>query len=313
MVAQLALVALSAGVCAAPAAERAQASAVHGVDASAHVPARERRQGALFKVSKGRRTSYLFGTIHVGQASFYPLAPPVTAALLAADRLVVELDTRGQRSFEQALGAHARYAAGDHINKHVSPDTLARLTRALHAVGIAVSTVAHLKPWMLANLLLGLELERSGFNRSNGNESFLLAHAEARGTAVAELESADYQLALFDTLDEADAERYLREALAQLADGRSLRKAKATVAAWTSGEHAALDALLADEVHGGVMATFTRDVLLDKRNPAMATRLATLMQGGKVNFVAVGVLHLLGANGLPTLLAQQGFRVERMY
>lgn len=309
----LVALALAAALPAARAAEVASASTAHGAAASAPLSAQERRQGVLFKVSKGRQASYLFGTIHVGEAAFYPLAPDVSAALLEASRLVVELDSRAHQAFARAERAHARYGAGEHIGDHVSADTLARLTRALHGVGIAVSSVSHLKPWMIANLLLGLELERNGFNRRNGNEVFLLAQAQARGTAVAELESADYQLALFDTLDGADAERYLREALAQLADGSSLRKAKATFAAWASGESAALDALMTDAVEGGtIMAGFTRRVLLDKRNPEMVTRIASLMQDGKVNFVAVGLLHLLGPNGLPTLLAQQGFRVERV-
>ncbi len=310
----LALLALSASLPAAHAAEGALASAAYRVAASSQLPARQTGQGVLFRVAKGRQSSYLFGTIHVGEASFYPLAPEVRAALLEASQLVVELDSRANPAFARAVRAHARYGAGDHIRYHVSTDTLTRLTAALHSVGIAVSSVSHLKPWMLANLLLGLELERSGFHRRDGNEHFLLAQAQTRGTVVAELESADDQLALFATLDEADAERYLREALTQLADGSSLRKAKATIAAWASGEDAALDAMMADAVGGdSLMASFTRRVLLDQRNPDMATRIAALMQDGEVSFVAVGLLHLLGPNGLPELLAQQGFQVERIY
>ena len=172
----------------------------------------------------------------------------------------------------------------------------------------------HLKPWLLANILMGLELERSGFERTNGNEFVLLAQAQARGTAVAELESADYQLSLFDTLSDADSERYLRESLVELSDGSSLRKAKATITAWNSGNHAALDALIPDAVSGDtVMSEFTRRILLGKRNPEMAARIESFMQSGKTTFVGVGLLHLLGADGLPRLLAQRGYQVERMY
>lgn len=292
----------------------AAASLAHSAALPAVAPAAAKRQGALFKVSREGQVSYLFGTIHVGAKSFYPLAPEVSEALAGSSQLVVELDTRANDAFQKAVAMHGSYRQGKHIQDHVSADTMARLTTALHAVGITVSSVSHLKPWLLANILMGLELERSGFERTNGNEFVLLAQAQARGTAVAELESADYQLSLFDTLGDADSEHYLRESLVELSDGSSLRKATATIAAWNSGNHAALDALIPDAVSGGtVMSEFTRRMLLGKRNPEMAARIASIMQDGKTTFVGVGLLHLLGADGLPRLLAQRGYQVERLY
>ena len=279
--------------------------------ATAGQPAR--RQSVLFRVSRHGQVGYLFGTIHVGAKSFYPLAPAVSQALANANQLVVELDTRANDAFQGALARHGAYPAGETIARHVAPATLARLTEALHAVGIPLSTVSHLKPWLLANLLMGLELERSGFERMHGNEFFLLANAQVRGTEIVELESADYQLSLFDTLSPADSERYLNESLKQLADGTSLRRAKATIDAWNSGDTAALDALIPDATAGGtVMSEFTRHMLLGKRNPQMASRIEALMQNGKTSFVGVGILHLLGTDSLPQLLAQRGYQVERL-
>ena len=272
-----------------------------------------RRQSALFRVSREGKVGYLFGTVHVGEKSFYPLAPSVSKALNDASQLVVELDTRANDAFERALARHAAYPAGESIARHVAPATLVRLTKALHALGIPLSSVAHLKPWLLANHLLGLELERSGLERNYGNELFLIANAQTRGAPVAELESADYQLSLFDTLSAADSERYLNESLDQLDDGSSLRRARATMKAWNSGDVAALDAVAADATDGdSVMSKFTRRTLLGKRNPQMAARIATLMQSGKTSFVGVGLLHLLGSDSLPQLLAQRGYRVERL-
>jgi uncharacterized protein YbaP (TraB family) len=310
---------LLSGLClaAAPASAEALVASVEHLPfaAGAHErPQDARRQGALYRVTRDGQVSYLFGTIHVGTKAFYPLAPEVSRALAASGTLVLELDTRADDAFRRAVGKHGSYPAGDHIRNHVSADTLASLTEALHAVGIALTSVAHLKPWLLANLLMGLELERSGFERSHGVESFLLANAQARGTAVAELESADYQLGLFDTLGDADSERYLREGLRDLSDGTSLRKAKAVIDAWSSGDPAALDKLIPDATSGGtVLSDFTRRTLLDRRNPEMAAHIERIMQDSKVTFVGVGLLHLLGANGLPRLLSQRGYQVERMY
>jgi uncharacterized protein YbaP (TraB family) len=268
----------------------------------------------LYRITRGGETAYLFGTIHVGATSFYPLAPQVSSALAGAGRLVLELDTRANDAFELAVLKHASYPVGDHIRNHISPGTLRRLTAALHASGIPLSSVSHLKPWMLANTLAGLELARSGYARAHGNESFLLDAVQARGADVAELESADYQLSLFDTLGDSDAEAYLREALDELSSGVSIKKSKAVIDAWMSGDAAALDALMADTVGAGtVTSDFTRRTLLDRRNPEMAQRIEHILKDGTVSFVGVGLLHLLGEKGLPQLLSQRGYQVERMH
>lgn len=277
-------------------------------------PPDARRQGALYRVMRDGQVSYLFGTIHVGAKTFYPLAPEVERALAEAGTLVVELDTRSNDAFQQAVLAHGSYPRGDSIAQHLSATTLARLTKALHAVGVTLHSVSQLKPWLLANILMGMELERSGYERSQGIEFFLLANAKRHGMAVAELESADYQLSLFDSLGDVDAERYLSESLRDLSDGTSIKKARAVIDAWNSGDAAALDTLIHDATTGAtILAEFTRQTLLGKRNPEMAAHIEQIMQGGEVAFVGVGLLHLLGANGVPQLLSQRGYQVERMY
>lgn len=277
-------------------------------------PVAARHQGGLFRISEHGRVAYLFGTVHMGTAGFYPLPPEVSRALGEARRVVVELDTRANDAYLQALARHGYYPTGDDLRRHLSPPVLADLTGILHARGISVASMAHCKPWLVANLLLSMELERKGYRRDQGVERVLLNAARRHGAAVTELESADYQLGLFDTLDAAQSERYLKETLDGLLDGSAARKAQAVVDAWAAGDARALDALLHDATTGGgVMADFTRRVLLGRRNPEMAARIERLMRRDSVTFVGVGCLHLLGANGLPQLLAQRGYLVERVY
>lgn len=288
--------------------------AAHAAYADGPAPVRARHQGGFYRISGHGRVAYLFGTIHVGQRSFYPLAPEAERALAGADHLVVELDTRADAAFLRAVDLHGRYRAGDDLRRRLGPDTLARLRTALHAQGVSLASMAHLKPWLIANLLLGMHLEREGFRRSDGVEQVLLAQAHRRGTRVAELESADAQLALFDSMNDIESERYLRETLDGLEDGSVLRQAGRVIEAWRSGDAALLDALLPDATAGATtIADFTRRKLLGRRNPDMAAHIDTLMEKGRVIFVGVGLLHLLGANGLPALMAQRGYLVERVY
>jgi uncharacterized protein YbaP (TraB family) len=277
-------------------------------------PVAARHQGGLFRVSHDGRVSYLFGTVHVGTRGFYPLPPEVSRALGGANRVVVELDTRANDAFVRALDLHGRYAPGDDIRRHLSAPTVRTLTEAMHGLGISVASMAAYKPWLVANLLLSAELERKGYRRSDGVEQALLAHARRHRLQVTQLESAEYQLGLYDSMDEVQSERYLKEVLDGLADGRSVRTAQAVVEAWSSGDVHALDVALQESTAGpGVVAEFTRRVLLGRRNPEMADHIERLMREDSVTFVGVGFLHLLGANGLPQLLAQRGYLVERVY
>jgi uncharacterized protein YbaP (TraB family) len=277
-------------------------------------PVAARHQGGLFRISHEGRVAYLFGTVHVGTRGFYPLPPEVSRALGGANRVVVELDTRSNDAWLRALALHGRYAAGDDIRRHLPAPTLRALTDVLHAQGVSLVSMAGYKPWLVANLLLSTELERKGYRRSDGVERTLLAQARRRGLQVSELESAEYQLALYDSMDEASAARYLQEVLDGLANGRALRTAQAVIDAWSSGDVHALDVVLQESTAGpGVVADFTRRVLLGRRNPEMADRIERLMRENSVTFVGVGLLHLLGANGLPQLLAQRGYLVERVY
>jgi uncharacterized protein YbaP (TraB family) len=277
-------------------------------------PVAARHQGGLYRISHEGRVAYLFGTVHVGTRGFYPLPPEVSRALGGANRVVVELDTRTNSAYLRALALHGRYAPGDDIRSHLPAATLQALTGALHAQGASLSSMAGYKPWLVANLLLSSELERKGYRRSDGVEQALLEQARRRGLRVTQLESAEYQLSLYDSMDEASAARYLQEVLDGLADGRALRTAQAVIEAWSSGDVRALDVVLQESTTGpGVVAEFTRRVLLGRRNPEMVDHIERLMREDSVTFVGVGLLHLLGANGLPQLLAQRGYLVERVY
>lgn len=272
------------------------------------------RRGTLYRVSHDGKTSYLFGTIHVGKQGFFPLEPEVTRALAASNALVIELDIRDDAPFQLALDKHGVYPAGDTIVQHLSPDTLNRLVRALAQAGLSLHTVERYKPWLVANLLVGAELEHHGFERSKAVEYFLLDAAKKQEKTVRELESADYQLALFDTMNDTQQESYLRENLNDLNNGDSLKKSEDLISAWSTADPPRIDAVLHELTSGDtVSAAFMQNMLLGKRNPEMASSIERIMQRDQVAFVGVGLLHLIGDQGLPQLLKQRGYEVEKLY
>lgn len=287
---------------AAPAAAQAAASA------SLTAPAR----GSLYRIRHGGRTSYLFGTIHVGTSSFFPLEPEVTRALAGAGKLVLEIDVRQEAPFQSALDRHGMYPEGDDVARHLSPATLSQLQQALSRAGLSLESMRRYKPWLLANLLLGLDLERGGYQRQHGVEMFLLSQAQSK--TVHELESAEYQMSLFDAMDDAAQEQYLREQLAELEDGKAMNKAQALISAWASANGDEVEDIVRKSLRDGSFSSaFAYRVLLEKRNPGMAEKILRMLEGGESAFVGVGLLHLVGEAGLPELLRKSGLVVEKVY
>ncbi|WP_432382361.1 TraB/GumN family protein [Duganella sp. P38] len=270
--------------------------------------------GQLYRVTHEGKTSYLYGTIHVGRDGMYPLDAVASRALLDSKALVIELDIREDKAFQLALARHARYPDGDVVQNHLTPATLQKMSQALARAGIPLSSVQHYKPWLIANLLVGAELDRNGYQRSQAVEYALLAAAQKQDKTVRELESADYQLSLFDSLDARQQEQYLLENLADLDDGDSLKKSQALIEAWRAADKTGIHAVWQTATTGdSISAGFMNRVLLGKRNPEMAANIERIMQQDQVAFVGVGLLHLVGDDGLPQLLKRRGYQVEQLY
>lgn len=288
----------------------AENNAVPSVTAQAAI----QQRGTLYRVRHQGNTSYLFGTIHVGKPAFFPLGPEVTTALSRASKLVLEIDIRNNAPFQSALQKHGMYANNDTIDRHVSTATLGDLHRALERAGIAYDRVRHMKPWLLANMLIGFDLEQFGYQRSHGAEAFLLSLADRQTKAVQELETAEYQMSLFDSMRDEVQEQYLRENLAELRDGNAMRKAQALIEAWANANGEALEGLMREsQKEKTTSSEFMHRILLDKRNPEMAEKIEGLLRDDETTFVGVGLMHMIGDTSVPTLLRQRGYEVEKLY
>ncbi len=238
----------------------------------------------------------------------------MTKAFADAGRLVVEFDIRDTAQVLASVVKYGMYGADDTIENHLSAEAMAQLRQALVKLGLPLEPLMRMKPWMLANLLLIIELERHGLSATHGTDLFLLAQATAQAKPVEELESADYQLSLFDAMPARQQEQYLRENLTELENGKALRKIMEMMHAWSRANGPAFDDMLREEAAEKTLSSeFMVKTLLGKRNVEMAARVEALLKREKSSFVAVGLLHLVGEKGLPELLRKRGIEVEKIY
>lgn len=279
-------------------------------------PATIKRRGTLYLVRdlQHGHTAYLFGTVHVGQTAFYPLEPVVMNALRDADKLILEVDIRNADALQQAFIKYGIYPADQTLAQHVSGDTVSKLERALTSVGVTYDKVARMKPWMVANVLLVKELEVHGYPPEQGIEMYFLSLARQQGKNVGELETAGYQLSLFDGMTQQQQEAYLRESMADLADGSTLKKSLSLLDAWRNADSKEMmRSFRALQTDTSATSSFEQKVLIDGRNPELSNKIEALLKQDKSSFVAIGAFHLLGEKGVPALLQQRGYAVQKLY
>jgi uncharacterized protein YbaP (TraB family) len=135
--------------------------------------------------------------------------------------------------------------------------------------------------------------------------ALMLAQIDAEGDpAHGELEGVAAQLAVFDSLPEADQ----RDLLAAVVTESSKAKLRAGELrqAWLAGDEAKL---VAAGTTGFMADPELREALLVARNRRWDEAIAVMLQGTPRPLVAVGAAHLVGPDGLAVMLRSRGYRV----
>ena len=253
----------------------------------------------------GGQKAWLFGTIHALPQPVNWQSAKIDAARAQSDRLVLEVAKLDDDAGTAQTFARLSESPGlPPLNQRVSGDLQDELVTALKQDGFAPDALDRYETWAAALMLQNAAMAAGQSNSANGIDRALL-----RGTAkpVDEFEGAAAQLAIFDRLPEP-AQRALLAATLE-GSGDQLTEMRKLEHAWAVGDLALIDAATnADFLHNPEL----RDALLVGRNRAWMTKLTGLLIRGAHPFVAVGLAHLVGKDGLPALLTAQGYTVTRL-
>ncbi len=272
------------------------------------------RRGLLYEVSRDGKTAYLFGTIHVGRPDFFPLDLVVTQALAQSSELVVELDATQTDKMQAAVQRRAILPDSQRLDSLLTPALRKRLQVQLDALGLPRETIQAYKPWMAALSLTMVAIQVQGFNPAYATDLYLIALAKGLDKPIDELESIDYQLALFDSITHQEQLAFLDETLQILEQGQLRGDTQALVDAWLDSDAHALQQQAQESISENPRsARWMQQKIFSDRNHQMAERIDRMLIAGHHPFVAIGALHLTGADGVPTLLEMRGYRIKNLY
>jgi uncharacterized protein YbaP (TraB family) len=267
-----------------------------------------RDRGFLWRIQKNGHSSYLYGTVHVAQAEWMLPGPTLAKALRSSEVLALELDVA-----DPGILARLRAGMAWRADRAVPEPLVERLKAQLRAACLSEQLVTELSPEMLATTLVVLAARRDGLDPSYGIDLVLAGMGHGLKKRVVSLETPELQLAILQGRTPEETQAVVEQALDELESGRATTMLTRIARVWAEGrldelEHYAqwCDCLNTEEER----AQHTR--LLDDRNPDLAEHIDALHRSGKRVLAAVGSLHMTGPTGLPTLLAQRGYRVERV-
>ncbi|MGH6636051.1 MAG: TraB/GumN family protein [Gammaproteobacteria bacterium] len=261
-------------------------------------------KGLLWKVSRGGgKPSYLFGTMHVGDAEIVDLPSEVSTVLLASSRLILEAELNALDTME--FSKLMIYPDGGRLSDALGEELFERTVALLLRYGITRGSAATIKPWA-AYLTLSMP-------PANGValDLVLAQRAAEQGMPVYGLESLKEQGEVLSTLPLSDQIALLKDTVchyqAVQEDVQAMKKM------YLQRDLAGLMAM-ADKYEIAESARYRRllEALLWSRNKRMVERMQPYLDEGN-SFIAIGALHLPDTKGVLALLEARGYRVVAVY
>ena len=267
-----------------------------------------RDRGFLWRIRKGGRTSYLYGTLHVGKIEWMFPGPAVSDAVRASDTVALELDILDPLVTEQIQAGMMPKP-----DRKLPSSLSDRLHAQIAAACLPEELLTTMAPEMVAVTLGVMAGRQRGLDPSYAIDSVLSGMGHSLGKPVASLETPESQLALLQARTPEEARAFVEGALGELESGKAVTLITRIAQVWADGRFDELeryerwcDCLNTDE------ARAMNKRMIDDRNPVLAAGIDAMHEQGKQVFAAVGSLHMIGKQGLPRLMAQRGYVVERV-
>jgi len=265
-------------------------------------------RGLLFEIKSGEHTAYLFGSIHIAKADFYPMSPKVEAAYLQADTVAIEADTTDAQAM-QAMMPKLSYVAPDKLENHVTPATWSSMKSVF---GPAIEQMQGFKPFVVTSGLAMQVGMQMGYDPKQGIDLHFINRAKTDKKSLVELESLDFQASILGGLSDEDGDAMLASTIESLKNREFFKDLSSIETAWKAADADGIAKLFVDAANKDAASKKMMKMLMDDRNEGMVTKINSMMASGKKLFVVVGAGHLAGEKSVVDLLKKQGLTVTQI-
>lgn len=281
------------------------------VDARARLSFEEHEgpsEGVFYQIEENDRTVYLFGSIHVGDESLYPLHDNIEAAFEDADHLAVEIDISAMNELQasQTIMQYGMYTDGTSLSDVVDEAVFEETVEYLSGFGVPEAMVDQFKPWFVSMMLMEVAMEETSFTGDDGIDMYFIERANEEDMPIISLESLESQIEFLSSSPEEEQVESLEASLDEL----DIFEEELTqmMRLWQSGDEDVFTMIRnLDEGH--------EQLSMDDRDLEMANQIEDFLtdssNDGETYFVVVGALHLVGEASIVGLLEERGFEIEK--
>ena len=261
-------------------------------------------QGLLWKISKKEKEpSYLFGTIHISDKDVTTLPDVVDKALHESEQFVMEAlpDAEQMLLFSRMMFFHD----GQQLSELVDTSIYKKTKSILSAYHLGPDAVSIMKPWA-AFLLMNYPPDAG-----DPLDLVLLSLAKQNGATVSGLESLKEQADIFSDLKMSDQVKLLTDTVCHYdvieEDFIAMKSFYLKRDLGGLYNYTQRYSMSKEPVYEKLMTKLIVD-----RNKIMAERMQPMLDKGK-SFIAIGAMHLTGAEGVLSLLEKQGYSLTAIY
>jgi len=253
----------------------------------------------LFSVtSNNGQSSYLFGTMHMGISLKKDMPSIVLKSLQKSKEFIMEADVYKTSQIE-AMGL-SLMPLGDSLNNYLNNKEMLLLKEKTKGF-IPPFLLPKFKPMIIQMILLSKEIPQS-----EPLDLSLHKNAISEKLNLHFLETGSFQTELLNKIPIKDQIKDLKEML--INPQKAVFNIKKMRELYLLGN---LNNLMAFLLKTSSLSKKFENELLDKRNTKWLKLILPLLKKGRV-FIAVGVAHLYGENGLINLFKKNGYLIEQL-
>ena len=153
--------------------------------------------GLLSRVEYGNNVVYIFGSMHYGRSSWYPLHPEVEAAMRRADVFAFETDVspEGQLEVAPALASYM-LLDGITLSEFLDEETYEHFMAIIETYGISSPSIERFTPWVISVMLAEMAYHEAGISSTYGIDFYVKDFANAHNLPILYLNPLEHEISL---------------------------------------------------------------------------------------------------------------------
>jgi len=255
-----------------------------------------------------KKPSYLYGTIHMIPKDEFELPGSIRESLDNVRRVTFEIDMKQMTNLVSQMGLITKsfMAGGKTLKDLLNAEDYALVKAKMAEKGLPGGMFERIKPMFLSTLFSSEEENPASGGNITSVEMELYKMSKNRRLESAGLETAAYQMSVFDSIPYAVQAKMLVDGLRSVdTTDTSESQLDEMLRLYREQDITAMQTMIGEDSGMGQY----EDILLKKRNQNWIPVMGRMM-AEKPTLFAVGAGHLGGKYGVVALLRKEGYRVE---